>query len=59
MNWLSENWIWVLFGVAFFGIHMFGHGGHGGHGGHRSRGDPKDAAIWHKCGRPHPVCPGF
>ncbi len=51
MNWLSENWIWVLFGVAFIAMHMFGHGGHGGHAGHgghggkRSRGDPKDSAI--------------
>jgi len=33
MEWLSENWIWVLIGIAFVAIHLFGHGGHGGHGG--------------------------
>ena len=43
MTWLAENWIWLLFGVAFVAMHLFGHGGHGGHGshgsGHRGRGD--------------------
>ena len=43
MTWLAENWIWVLFGVAFVAMHLFGHGGHGGHGshenGHRGPGD--------------------
>ena len=33
MAWLSENWVWLLFAVAMFAMHMFGHGGHGGHGG--------------------------
>lgn len=33
MSWFAENWIWVLFGVAFIGMHLFGHGGHGGRGG--------------------------
>ncbi len=48
MNWLSENWIWVLFGLAFIAMHIFGHGGHAGHGGHgspRSGGDSKDSAT--------------
>ncbi|MGV8893193.1 MAG: hypothetical protein ACOH2K_09700 [Burkholderiaceae bacterium] len=36
MTWLAENWIWVLFGVAFVAMHLFGHGGHGG--GHGSCG---------------------
>lgn len=43
MAWLTENWIWVLFGVAFVAMHLFGHGGHGGHGGqgggHRGHGN--------------------
>jgi hypothetical protein len=34
MTWLAQNWIWVLFGIAFVAMHLFGHGGHGGHGGH-------------------------
>jgi hypothetical protein len=33
MEWLAENWFWVVIGVAFIVMHMFGHGGHGGHGG--------------------------
>ncbi len=33
MEWFSQNWVWVLFGVGFIAMHMFGHGGHGGHGG--------------------------
>lgn len=38
MTWLAENWFWVLFGVAFIAMHLFGHGGHGGHGRHGSHG---------------------
>jgi len=34
MEWLADNWIWVVIAVLFFGVHMLGHGGHGGHGGH-------------------------
>ena len=33
MEWLTENWFWVVIGVAFIAMHLFGHGGHGGHGG--------------------------
>ena len=33
MEWLTENWFWVVIGVAFIVMHLFGHGGHGGHGG--------------------------
>ena len=40
MSWLLENWIWVLFGLAFVAMHMFGHGGHGGHGGRSETKDP-------------------
>lgn len=34
MDWLSENWLWILIGVVFIAMHLFGHGGHGGHGRH-------------------------
>jgi len=30
MEWLAENWIWLLVGIVFIGLHLFGHGGHGG-----------------------------
>ena len=33
MNWLSQNWFWLLMGTLFVFMHL-GHGGHGGHGGH-------------------------
>lgn len=48
MDWLSQNWVWVLIFIAFFGMHMFGHGGHGGHGrsgGHKRPGtDPGESS---------------
>ena len=34
MEWLAENWFWVLVLILFVVMHMFGHGGHGGHGKH-------------------------
>lgn len=40
MEWLAENWFWLLIGIVFVGMHLFGHGGHGSHGGN----DAKDAA---------------
>lgn len=36
MDWFAQNWIWVLFAVAFVAMHMFGHGRHGEHGGEQS-----------------------
>ena len=33
MDWLAQNWFWVVVFVAFMAMHMVGHGGHGGHGG--------------------------
>ncbi len=36
MDWLAENWFWVLLIVLFVVMHLFGHGGmHGGHGKHK------------------------
>jgi hypothetical protein len=47
MDWLAQNWIWVIFGIAFVAMHLFGHGGHGGHLGHGSNPtsghDPRNA----------------
>lgn len=31
MAWLTANWFWILIGLAFIAMHLFGHGGHGGH----------------------------
>jgi len=41
MDWLTENWLWILIGVAFIGMHFFGHGGHGG-GGETDSGAPRE-----------------
>jgi hypothetical protein len=38
MAWLAENWFWLLLGVAFIAMHLFGHGSHGGHGAHGLHG---------------------
>ena len=42
MDWLAQNWLWVLVFVIFIGLHLFGHGGHGGHGGGHGRHRPSD-----------------
>ncbi len=34
MDFISENWFFLLVLIAFMAMHMFGHGGHGGHGDH-------------------------
>jgi len=30
MQWLSENWVFLLILIAMVTMHLFGHGGHGG-----------------------------
>ncbi len=42
MEWFAQNWVWVLFFVAFLAMHLFGHGGHGGHGGQGCGGRRRD-----------------
>ena len=37
MEWMSQNWVWVLLAVGMTAMHLFGHGGHGGHGGNDDR----------------------
>ncbi len=43
MEWLTANWFWILIGILFIGMHLFGHGGHGGHARHGG-GDNKPEA---------------
>lgn len=40
MNWLSQNWFFLLVVLLFASMHLGhgSHGGRGGHGGHGSRG---------------------
>ena len=44
MEWLSENWVFLLVVAAMAAMHLFGHGGHGGHGrsDDQERNPPKD-----------------
>jgi len=42
MEWLTQNWVWVLFFAGMIAMHMFGHGGHGGHRGHGGHGGGSD-----------------
>lgn len=44
MDWLVQNWVWVLVFVAFIWMHMFGHGCHGGHGGRHGEEDQRPTA---------------
>lgn len=32
MEWIRENWVFILFFIIFIGMHLFGHGMHGGCG---------------------------
>ena len=47
MDWLSENWVFLLVVVGMVAMHLFGHGGHGGHGGGRRRDEGKGAGHRH------------
>lgn len=46
MEWIQENWFFVLFAALFIGMHLFGfgcggHGKHGGHGGEEGHDEHK------------------
>lgn len=47
MEWLSENWVFLVVVVGMVAMHLFGHGGHGGHGGGRRDDKGKDAGHRH------------
>jgi len=34
MDWVRQNWVFILFFVIFIGMHLFGHGCMGGHDRH-------------------------
>ena len=50
MEWVSENWVFVLIAVAMVAMHLFGHGSHGSHGEHggqRRDGEGKETRHRH------------
>ena len=42
MEWINQNWFWLLIGIVFVGIHLFGHGGRGGCCGGHAEHRPTD-----------------
>ena len=50
MEWVSENWVFVLIAAAMVAMHLFGHGSHGSHGEHggqRRDGEGKETRHRH------------
>jgi hypothetical protein len=43
MEWVLENWFWILVFALFIAMHLFGHGGHGAHGGHDGGDGKRDS----------------
>jgi hypothetical protein len=35
MEWIRENWVFIVFAILFVAMHLFGFGCCGGHGRHR------------------------
>ena len=58
MEWLSQNWVWLLFFAGMVAMHMFGHGGHGGHGGHAGDQNDLKGASKDRVSRPPEQEPG-
>ena len=54
MEWLAQNWVWILFFVGMIAMHMFGHGGHGGHSGGRADTKPKRKNSEQRSSEPGP-----
>ena len=49
MEWITQNWFWLLIGIVFVGMHLFGRGCCGGHAGHRPSGkDDSDKPQGHQ-----------
>jgi hypothetical protein len=46
MEWVTENWPFILFAVIFIGMHLTGHGCCGSHGRHgEGEGDDEHACC--------------
>ena len=51
MSWVMENGFWIVIGIVFVAMHLFGHGGHGRHGGRK--GSARDSDSRDKRRREH------
>ena len=54
MDWLAQNWVWVVVFAVFIGMHLFGHGGHGGRGGGCGGGHDQGPAGGEQPGKDKP-----
>ena len=45
MQWLLDNWIWILLGGGVIAMHLFGHGGHGKKRHEAASAEPKSEAT--------------
>jgi hypothetical protein len=41
MEWIRENWVFIIFFILFIAMHFFGRGMHGGCGGHDKEDEHK------------------
>ncbi len=60
MQWVQENWIWILLGGGMIAMHLFGHGKHGGNAksGHKGANNAINADGGHTSGGSHTCCGG-
>lgn len=42
MEWVKENWVFVIFFIIFIAMHLFGGGCMPGHGRHREHGEEEE-----------------
>lgn len=54
MEWVRENWIFILILLSCLAMHLFGHGRHGGHAGHGEEGKEHEGHSGKKGG--HGCC---
>ncbi|MEW6569760.1 MAG: DUF2933 domain-containing protein [Nitrospirota bacterium] len=42
MDWVRQNWVFILFFIIFIAMHLFGGGCMPGHGRHRGHGEKEE-----------------
>ncbi len=48
MNFLVENWFWIVIALVFFWMHSKMHGGHGSRGSNRGHGSGMGSCMHHR-----------
>ncbi len=55
MEWLANNWLWILVGLGFFWFMSRGHAGMGCCGGGHAHGTPKESPEQEGSEKPVPT----